>query len=141
VIDAAHGVLRLVTSLGSSGANQAALFWGGTFKVAQSRHGNGLTRIVLRGAPLACPVRSAARASAASVRRRKVRALWGEDHHGRYSTYGANSVATVMGTKWETLETCAGTTTRVLVGAVRVRDLNRHKTVVVRAGHSYLAAR
>jgi hypothetical protein len=38
-----------------------------------------------------------------------------------------------------TEDRCDGTLTRVLTGAVRVRDLRRHRTVVVRAGHRYLA--
>jgi hypothetical protein len=40
-----------------------------------------------------------------------------------------------------TEDTCAGTRTRVTEGSVAVRDLNRKRTVIVRAGHSYLARR
>jgi hypothetical protein len=36
---------------------------------------------------------------------------------------------------------CDGTLTRVTLGGVSVRDLRRQPTVVVRAGHSYLARR
>jgi hypothetical protein len=45
----------------------------------------------------------------------------------------------VRGTRWLTRDTCAGTRTRVVAGAVAVRDLRRHRTVVVRKGHEYLA--
>jgi hypothetical protein len=38
-----------------------------------------------------------------------------------------------------TTDTCAGTRTTVTEGAVAVRDLRRKRTVVVRAGKSYLA--
>jgi hypothetical protein len=48
-------------------------------------------------------------------------------------------VATVRGTLWETIERCEGTVTLVKQGSVSVRDLHRHRTVLVRAGHSYLA--
>jgi hypothetical protein len=34
---------------------------------------------------------------------------------------------------------CDGTLTKVTEGAVAVRDRVRHKTVLVKAGHSYLA--
>jgi hypothetical protein len=47
----------------------------------------------------------------------------------------------VRGTKWLTTETCAGTRTTVAAGAVSVLDKVRHRTVLVRAGHSYLARR
>jgi hypothetical protein len=45
----------------------------------------------------------------------------------------------VRGTRWLTLDRCDGTLTRVTNGAVVVRDYRRHRNVVVRAGHSYLA--
>jgi hypothetical protein len=48
-------------------------------------------------------------------------------------------VATVRGTRWYTEDRCGGTLTRVTQGAVAVRDLRRKRTVLVRAGHSYLA--
>jgi ferric-dicitrate binding protein FerR (iron transport regulator) len=68
-----------------------------------------------------------------------VRSLWARDNHGRFRTHGANSVATARGTAWLTQDRCDGTRTRVTRGAVAVRDLARHRTVVVRAGHAYLA--
>jgi hypothetical protein len=37
------------------------------------------------------------------------------------------------------VDRCDGTLTRVTEGAVAVRDKVRHRTVLVRAGHSYLA--
>jgi hypothetical protein len=46
----------------------------------------------------------------------------------------------VRGTSWVTTDTCAGTRTTVTSGAVSVRDLARKRTVLVRAGRSYLAA-
>jgi hypothetical protein len=45
----------------------------------------------------------------------------------------------VRGTRWLTEDRCDGTLTRVTNGAVVVRDFKRHRSVVVRAGHSYLA--
>jgi Ca2+-binding RTX toxin-like protein len=52
---------------------------------------------------------------------------------------GAHSDASSPGTAWLTEERCSGTFTRVLSGVVRVKDKTRHRTVLVRAGHSYLA--
>jgi hypothetical protein len=45
----------------------------------------------------------------------------------------------VRGTIWEMIDRCDGTLTRVRRGRVAVRDFGRRKTVVVRAGKSYLA--
>jgi hypothetical protein len=72
-------------------------------------------------------------------RRLPVRRLWARDRGGRFRTHGRNSVATVRGTSWVTTDTCAGTRTTVTSGAVSVRDVRRRRTVLVRAGHSYLA--
>ena len=69
------------------------------------------------------------------------RQLWARDKGGRFRTHGANSVATVRGTSWITTDTCNGTRTTVKAGVVSVRDVHRHRTVVVRKGHTYLARR
>jgi hypothetical protein len=45
----------------------------------------------------------------------------------------------VRGTTWLTQDSCAGTLTRVTHGVVQVQDEVRHKRVLVRAGHRYLA--
>ena len=65
--------------------------------------------------------------------------LWARDNHGQYTTRGQNSVATVRGTEWETIESCAGTTTYVKRGVVAVKNLHTGHTVLVHAGHRYLA--
>ena len=68
----------------------------------------------------------------------KTRRLWGSGH-GAFRTKGQYSSATVRGTTWLTQNSCAGTLTRVTHGVVQVRDFRRHKKVLVRAGHHYLA--
>jgi hypothetical protein len=45
----------------------------------------------------------------------------------------------VRGTRWTTVDRCDGTLTRVSRGRVAVRDFRRKRTIVVRAGKSYLA--
>jgi hypothetical protein len=103
---------------------------------------------VLRGGRFTdCPsglgrVASVARAASAARdrgRRRVVRRLWGRDRNGRFRTHGRDSVATVRGTEWTTTDRCDGTLTRVREGAVLVRDLRRKRSVLLRAGRSYLA--
>jgi len=135
IIDATHGTIRLLTALNKTGKTQAVTVWGGIFSINQAK--SGLTRIYLKGG-LSC--RRGKAASAASRKRSAAprRTLWAKDNHGLYSTYGANTVATVRGTEWETVDSCAGTLTKVLQGSVRVRNVHTHRTVLVRAGHSYL---
>jgi streptogramin lyase len=154
-IDASHGTLEIVTALGD-GKVQAAKVWGGVFVVHQSASGSGMTSFTLAGKAPRCghaahadappkledgAVAVSAIASAAKRKTRKRDELWAHDKDGKYSTHGANSVATVLGTTWGTIETCAGTVTSVLHGRVSVRNLHTHRAVVVSAGHHYLARR
>jgi streptogramin lyase len=139
VIDTTRGLLRMVTALNRSGATQAVTVWAGEFRVSQKATGNGMTHLTLAGQRPVCGRRAGAHASSTRTRPAKTRKLWAQDEHGRYQSYGSYSATTVMGTRWETLDTCSGTLTRVAKGKVRVRDLGRRRTVVVSAGHSYLA--
>lgn len=142
VLDTRKGRVALTTAL-PGGRTQTATFERGVFQVRQPRNGRGFTDIILRGPALGCarPSRSTARAAAVRKKRPKQRQLWGRDRGGRFRTHGNNSVATVRGTSWITTDTCNGTRTTVKAGTVSVRDLHRHRTVTVRAGHSYLARR
>ena len=70
----------------------------------------------------------------ATARKRKVRRLWGKDDGGRFRTHGRDSVATVRGTQWVTTDRCDGTVTKVLEGAVDVRDRHTGRVVRVEAG-------
>jgi hypothetical protein len=142
VVDTRGGTVQLTSALGD-GRTQAGTFHGAMFQVRQTASGKGMTDLVLRGGNFAsCPRRrsgATGRAAAVSGRKPPVRRLWSRDSGGRFRTHGRNSVATVRGTRWVTTDTCAGTRTTVTEGAVAVRDLRRKKTVVIRAGHSYLA--
>ena len=141
VVDTRKGQVALTTAL-TGGKTQTATFERGVFQVRQSRSGKGLTDIYLRGPALDCSSsRSSGRAAAVARKKPRQRQLWGRDKGGRFRTHGANSVATVRGTSWITTDTCSGTRTTVKAGAVSVRDVHRHRTVVVRKGHSYLARR
>jgi hypothetical protein len=146
VVDTRAGEVALTTAL-PGGKTQTAQFHGGVFGVRQSPTAGGTTEIDLRGPALGCPTRKSgararARAAAAvpsKAKPPKRRKLWGSDKGGRFRTHGRNSVATVRGTRWVTTDTCAGTRTTVTAGAVSVRDTRRKRTVLVRAGHTYLA--
>ena len=139
VIDATRGRIAISSAVGTHGATQTATFWGGVFQVRQARAADGFVDLHLRGPAPVCRRPAAGVQRSAATRRPVARSLWGKDSGGRYRTHGRNSVATVRGTIWMTRETCAGTLTRVLDGAVSVRDVRRGRTVLVRAGGKYLA--
>ncbi len=136
ILDTRRGSVQLKTEL-PGGTTQTGTFHGGLFEVRQPAGGRGMTELVLRGALPTCPAAGARVAAAAT--KRPPRALWGRDDHGRFRTRASNSVATVRGTQWYVADRCDGTLTRVTKGSVSVRDLKADRTVLVRAGHSYLA--
>jgi hypothetical protein len=138
LIDASHGRITLSTATDRDGHTQSATLWGATFVIGQRLAGHGMTTFRLTGGRLDCR-RGRASTASASVRRRPARALWAQDHGGHFSTRGQNSVATVRGTSWATIERCDGTLTIVRSGAVSVRSNHTHRTVLVTAGHRFLA--
>ena len=84
-----------------------------------------------------CERRPAA-ARAAAVNPRVLGLLRGTAK-GRFRTTGRFAAATVRGTDWGVRDRCDGTLTVVRRGVVAVRDFRLHKTVIVRAGQTYLA--
>ena len=140
-LDARRGKVNLSSS-GCRGGVQTGTFGGGVFAVRQPRSGCGRVDVYLRGGSFkscARPARRAGARRATASRTRRVRRLWGRDSGGKYRSHGRHSHATVRGTRWLTEDRCGGTLTRVTNGAVVVRDFKRHRSVLVRAGHSYLA--
>ncbi|MET0603159.1 MAG: hypothetical protein ABW167_14325 [Baekduia sp.] len=145
VIDARDGTVELKTALNAKGATQTGYFWGSEFEVRQTATARGMVQLVLRGGDFShCKATNKATARAAAAKRKATkkkpaRSLWGSDDRGRFQTRGRGSVATVRGTRWLTQDTCAGTLTRVVAGAVAVRDLRSGRTTVVTRGHQHLA--
>jgi hypothetical protein len=147
IIDTRKGSVTLRTAL-PNGDTQSAVFHGGLFEVRQPKGTKGLTEVRMRGPLPTCDASTSSastRAAAVDKKKRKKkrppRRLWGRDNNGLFQTRGGNSVATVRGTQWFVEDRCDGTLTRVSAGSVTVHDLHAHRTVVVRAGHSYLARR
>lgn len=166
-IDSRRGTIRVITATANLGKTQAGVFGGGLFSVSQATKGlsKGLTTLsvveaAFRGAPSYSSCGSRARhASVASIaaalaaagdpfaraaRRHPstvLQTLHARDNHGRFRTTGRYSAGTVRGTVWDTVDRCDGTLTLVHRGTVVVRDLPRRRTIVVNAGHQYLAKR
>jgi len=133
--DTTRGRVTLTSASDTKGTTQHAWFYEGVFKVGQTSGAQPITTLTLAGTKPSCATSSA---RAAAKRKPKSRHLWG-DGKGRFRTTGQFSSATVRGTRWVVSDRCEGTLTRVVRGVVTVRDLVRHKTVLVRAPHQYLA--
>jgi hypothetical protein len=137
-----RGTVGLTSAVNTAGKTQSGRFSRGLFQVLQSRRrsARGLTELRLKGSSFSgCRSRASGRsASAAQLSRRTIRRLR-SNARGRFRTRGRNSSATVRGTVWEVADRCDGTLTKVTRGRVAVRDFRRKKTVIVRAGKSYLA--
>ena len=59
--------------------------------------------------------------------------------HGKFTTRGRYSAATVLGTIWTIADRCDGTLIHDLTDSVVVTDFVHHKKIVLHAGQSYLA--
>jgi hypothetical protein len=140
-VDARRGTTRLTSArTRREDQIQDGLFSAGLFQVLQSRRrrAKGLTDVRLKGGNFRrCRTRKGG-PGAAQVRRRVIRRLRGNSR-GRFRTRGRHSAATVRGTVWQVIDRCDGTLTKVKRGRVAVRDFRRKKTIIVRAGKSYLA--
>ena len=65
--------------------------------------------------------------------------LWA-NAHGNFTTKGSGGAAAVLGTKWFTEDTCAGTWFTVVRDKIKVTAYYPHPhTVIVTAGHSFFA--
>jgi hypothetical protein len=133
-IDTLKGRVTLVAAANRRGGTATSDFYGGVFKVTQTKGSKPITNLKLIE-KLRC---SKAGQATISAKRKKKRRLWG-DGKGRFRTEGSYSSATVRGTKWLVEDRCGSTLTRVVRGRVAVRDFAKKKTVVVRAKKRYIA--
>ncbi len=138
VVDATKGRVRITSAADSHGHTQSAEFSAGQFRIAQRRARPLITELVLVGGDFAGCRRGRAAPAAAARRRGHGRRLWGNGK-GKFRTRGRYGAATVRGTRWLTEDRCNDTRVLVARGVVSVRDFPRRRTVIVRAGRSYVA--
>jgi hypothetical protein len=131
-VNAGGGRLRIFAAKGHNG-NEAGVFYGGSFSLTQNH--TGLVQAALTGQPSGCPTRELAHAASARTFQ-----LWGHVK-GKFRTRGRYGSASVGGTIWFTQNRCDGTFFHVVEGVLKIRDFTRHRTIILRAGHSYLAPR
>jgi hypothetical protein len=133
--DTRKGRVTLFAAADKNGGIAKAVFYGGIFRVGQTKGKHPITVLTLVEKLTGCQAKGKATTARKKKRRRS---LWG-DGHGRFRTKGRHSAATVVGTKWLVQDRCTSTLTRVVRGRVKVRDFVKHKTVTVRKGHRYIA--
>jgi hypothetical protein len=141
VLETTSGVAHITTATSHKGAFQEGDFGAGIFKLLQSRRQKGLTQLDVIDNHAASRKYCATigkRASAAKLSSKALGRLTGSAH-GKFTTRGRYSAATVRGTIWGVTDQCNGTLTRVTRGVVKVRDFVRRKTVTVSTGRQYLA--
>jgi hypothetical protein len=139
IVDATNGTVELTSARGSSGKTQTGTFWGGVFKVTQSRR-DSVTELALAGGDFSDCKTTKRRGKLTDAGAKRKRRLWGRDRGGRFRTRGRHGSATVRGTRWLTEDRCDGTYFKVTQGAIDVRDERKRKTVRLKRGGSYLAA-
>jgi len=130
-LHATGGNVQVIAAKPGSGF-ESGQFYDGGFNLSQGK--GGVVQATLNGR-LKCPTTPltlARDASSSSFR------LWGHVK-GKFRTRGHYGSASVQGTIWLTRESCAGTFFHVVEGVLKIRDFTLHKTVIIHAGHSYLA--
>ena len=129
---APSGILQVIAARGRTGTStESGDFYDGSFKLSQGNDGFVTAALTQR----ATGCRSESKASAHISRSFS---LWGHVR-GHYRTRGHYGSASVGGTIWLTEELCDGTYFHVVQGVLKIRDFTRHRTVIIRSGHSYLA--
>jgi hypothetical protein len=151
-IDARRGTLNLVVATTKKRHPNTARLSGGVFSLAQQRSGpaKGLATLALlenafSGAPSysSCTAKKKGKSVLAGIAKlspKVLQTLTVSDKNGKFRTTGRYSAATERGTFWETEDRCDGTLTIVKRGTVSVQDFRTRKTIIVHAGHSFLAS-
>jgi hypothetical protein len=146
-LDTIGGRALITAAAATSGQTDSAEVFGGTALIDQDAN-TAMTRLLLSqpltGCPGARPPRRGLAASAVAAKHRsgsKSRHLWVSDGGGNWGTSGRYVSTTVEGTRWLTLDECRRSRVTVAAGEVKVHDLIHHRTRLLSAGETYIAAR
>ena len=141
ILDTTKGTVGITAATPKKNTVFSGDFAGGIFELLQSRTQKGLSDLNLMDTKVrktAC-VSIGKKATAAKSVSSKVLGLLKSTVKGSFTTRGGYSSATARGTAWTMTDECAGTLTHVTRDVVSVDDFATRKTVLVRAGHSFLA--
>jgi hypothetical protein len=143
VLDTRLGTIQLAAAAPGH-KTITGIFGGAIFKLTQA-HG-GLTTLALvedvfKGAPSyrSCTAHHAGDPGAHAALSSRVLQTLRSRTSGRFRTRGRYGSGTVRGTQWTTTDRCDGTLIAVQVHSVLVTDFVKHITLLVTAGHHYLA--
>ena len=126
-----------VDAVPAAGAPVASAELTGAAVTVRQTSGRSITTALTVRRP-ACSTGAAARSAGNKERRVRLRSKKGR---GRWKVRGRFSTGAAEGTDWTTVESCSRTITIVRSGRVRVYDRERRRSVLVRAGGSYVASR
>jgi hypothetical protein len=142
IVDTRTGSLQLTTASSEKHKKQIGTFGGAIFKITQVHSGLTTLSLVenaLKGAPSFASCKSKQGKAVSAAVSSKTLQLLHSSAKGKFRTKGRYAAATVRGTKWTIADRCDGTLTHDITDSVVVNDFVRHKTIVLHAGHSYLA--
>ncbi len=166
-VNAVTGVIAVTSALDSTGVQQTANLFQGSFTVTQANDATQglttqfrlppvtdcLTTATRRGLAHSARAHAATtkpKAKKKTTKKRKPAAkpkprskktthgLWVTETGGHWRTATGSASAVAIGTQWHTTLTCAGTRIGVHQGVVAVFDRVHQKTVVLKAGQSQL---
>jgi NHL repeat len=150
-VDSTGGQIAITTARDATGVQQTAQLYRGPFSVAYRATGSTAFRLVpLTGCGTGARAAVARIAAVPDKRKRKPgrkrskrktasHSLWVSETGGNWQTATGAVSAAAIGTRWHTTLSCEGTRVSVRQGVVRVRDKLHKRTVVLRAGQTYLA--
>ncbi len=141
ILDTRAGTVAVTAASPKKGRFYTGDYTAGIFELLQNRSQKGLSEATLMDTLNRRAVCASAgkKASAAKRVSNRVLGLLKSTDHGRFSTRGQYSSATVRGTAYSVEDTCAGTLTTVTRGSVVVDYFRRHRSITLRAGQSFLA--
>ncbi len=150
-VDARLGTINLISATGQGKKTQTGAFGGAVFRLTQQRAGasKGLATLsLLEAAFPGAPTYASCKAKATDTTEpsahtaklsSKVLQTLRASGHGKFRTSGRYGAATVLGTIWTITDQCNGTQIHAIKDTVSVQDLVLHKTIILHAGHTYLA--
>jgi hypothetical protein len=144
ILDTSRGVARITTATTASvkGKVQFGDFGAGLFKLLQMRRQKGLTELDIidnHSPSQLCATQGKKARIASGHPSSRVLGRLTANSHGHFTGRGQYSAATVRGTIWGVQNRCDGTLTRVVRGALSVRDFRLRKTITLFTGQTYLA--
>ena len=153
VVNARHGVVLIVgASASSSGEVASGQFSSGVFEVTQHPPSTSIVLVLVSSyATCPAPVHGVLARAASNKKKQKkkkkkhysakvLNQVFGKAH-GQFKTRGHYATAADEGTGWRTSDRCDGTLIAVTAGKVTLTDFVHHRTVLLTAGHHYLAQR